>query len=181
MHEPNQFESLLADYRQMVFGIAFRLLANVADAEDITQEVFVRLWGHYPDRVQHVTVGGWLKRVTRNLCLNFLQRHRARWKTFTDFTSEDRRAEGRLVEAAAAPQMESSLLDSSQRQMIAQALTTLPTDQRAALVLYHFEDMDYAGIATQLGVSMGKVKTDIFRGRRSLRPKLKPIHESMRK
>jgi RNA polymerase sigma-70 factor, ECF subfamily len=110
---------------------------------------------------------------------DFLQRYRARWKTFTDLTSEDRDAKGRWVEAAAAPQVETSLLDSNQRQMVAQALTTLPAHQRAALVLYHFEDMDYAGIASQLGVSMGKLKMDIFRGRRSLRPKLKTIQESI--
>ena len=55
----------------------------------------------------------------------------------------------------------------------------LPKDQRVALVLYHFEDMDYADIAKRLGVSLGKVKTDIFRAREALRKKLQPTRESV--
>ena len=58
-------------------------------------------------------------------------------------------------------------------------MTKLPTDQRVALVLYHFEDLDYVDIANRLGVSLGKVKTDIHRARLALYKRLQPRRDEL--
>jgi RNA polymerase sigma-70 factor (ECF subfamily) len=179
MTDPAQFESFLAAYQDMVFSTAVRLLANEAEAEDVSQEVFLRAWNHFPDLAGSPTAGGWLKTVTRNLCLNHLQRYRARWKTFSDLAPDDDESDSRPVEFAAPDTLETTLLTTDQREIIEQALARLPADQRIALALYHFEDMDYAEIAAQLGVSLGKVKTDIFRARETLRKKLQPTRDSV--
>ncbi len=183
MSKPAQFEALLADYRKMVFSTAFRLLSNTADAEDITQEVFLRLWNHYPERVGLLTVGGWLKSVTRNLCLNHLERYRARYGSFSDLDiGGEHQGEmngSRLADTAAE---EADLPADEQRvliDLVVKALPGLPPDQRAALMLYHFSEMDYCGVADRLGVSLGKVKTDIRRARHHLRRRLQPARDSL--
>lgn len=179
MSDPAQFEAFVLAYQDMVFSTATRLLGNDAEAQDVAQEAFLRAWNHFPGLSGSPTAGGWLKTVTRNLCLNHLQRHRARWKVFSDFTREDDEGGEREWEIAAPETLQDTLLTSDQRELIERALARLPDDQRIALALYHFEDMDYADIATHLGVSLGKVKTDIFRARETLRKKLQPTRESV--
>lgn len=154
----------------MVFTTAARILGNETDAEDIAQEVFLRAFKHYDSISQSETAGGWLKVVTRNLCINHLTRYRSRWRTFTDQFS--RRDTGKEDEVISLPEDASSALDLEnidRREIIAQALQALPTKQRVPLILYHFENMTYREIASQLKISLSKTKTDIFRGRRALK------------
>ena len=70
----------MRDYQNMVFSTAYRLLADRAEAEDISQEVFLKAYRHFDDLCRSPTAGGWLKTVTRNLCLTHLTRRRSRWK-----------------------------------------------------------------------------------------------------
>ncbi len=179
MSDPAQFESFVLAYQDMVFSTAVRLLGNDAEAEDVSQEVFVRAWKHWDDLSGSTTAGGWLKTVARNLCLNHLQRYRARWKMFSDLAREDDDGEARELDFAAPETLDQVLLTGDQRELLEATIPKLPKDQRVALVLYHFEDMDYADIATHLGVSLGKVKTDIFRAREALRKKLQPARDSV--
>jgi RNA polymerase sigma-70 factor (ECF subfamily) len=145
----------------------------------VAQEVFVRAWNHWADLSGSNTAGGWLKTVARNLCLNHLQRYRARWKMFSDLAREDDEGEARELDFAAPETLDQTLLTTDQRELLEATIPKLPKDQRVALVLYHFEDMDYADIAKQLGISLGKVKTDIFRAREALRKKLQPARDSV--
>ena len=78
MSDPLQFEAFMRDYQNMVFSTAYRLLADRAEAEDISQEVFLKAYTHFGDLQHSPTVGGWLKTVTRNLCLSHLTRRRWR-------------------------------------------------------------------------------------------------------
>ncbi len=154
----------------MVFTTAARIVGNETDAEDIAQEVFLRAFKHYDSISQSETAGGWLKVVTRNLCINHLTRYRNRWKMFTDqFT---RRGKGEDVEYFYLPEDESTRLDLEnidRREIISQALQALPAKQRVPLILYHFEHMSYKEIARHMGHSLSKIKTDIFRGRKALK------------
>src|SRR5436190_620246 len=78
MTDSQQFEAFMRAYQNMVFSTAIRLLSNSAEAEDVSQEVFLKAYERYAELKESPTVGGWLKTVTRNLCLNHLTRYRAR-------------------------------------------------------------------------------------------------------
>ena len=171
MTDTLQFEAFMKAYQDMVFGTAMRLLGNAAEAEDISQEVFLKAYDRFAELGSSPTVGGWLKTVTRNLCLNHLSRYRARWRFFSEMVSPD--SDEPPVDFAAPDADDQNLDANARRQLLEKALQKLPAAQRVPLVLYHFEELGYEEIAARLGVSLGKVKTDIFRAREALRKKLK--------
>jgi len=128
--------------------------------------------GGYDELKDSPTIGGWLKTVTRNLCLNHLSRYRARWRFFSEMRGENNDDES-TPEWAAPDTHEQQVATGDHRQLLEAVLQKLPSAQRVPLVLYHFEDMSYEEIAAKLRVSLSKVKTDIHRAREALRKKLK--------
>lgn len=175
-HQPDtnradDFAGFMRAYQDMVFSTAARLTGNDAQAEDIAQEVFLRAYEHFDRLRTSPAAGGWLKTVSRNLTLNYLARHRRRWRLFSELRRPD---DDEDPEADfAAPESLLPSLDARQRGAIVdEALKTLPEHQRTPLVLYHFENMPYEHIAATLNVSLAKVKTDIHRARAALAKKL---------
>ena len=161
-------------YQNMVFSTAMRLLANTSEAEDVSQEVFLRAFQHFEDLRESPTAGGWLKTVATNLSLNHLSRYRSRWSFFSElFTGHGNDEGGTEVEFAAPDDLGEQLESADRHGIVEQALQKLPPAQRVPLVLYHLEGLKYEEIAAKLNVSLGKVKTDIFRAREALRKKLK--------
>lgn len=174
MTDAQQFEAFLHNYQNMVFSTAMRLLANQSDAEDITQEVFLRAFERFDQLRDSPTVGGWLKTVATNLSLNHLSRYRARWSFFSDlFHGSEEGDEQMVVDFPSPVDTDEMLAGADRRKLVEQALQSLPPAQRVPLVLYHLEGLRYEEIAEKVGVSLGKVKTDIFRGREALRRKLR--------
>jgi RNA polymerase sigma-70 factor (ECF subfamily) len=166
------FEAFVREFQDMVFATAVRLLGNPTEAEDVSQTVFLKAFEHFDGLVDNPGRAGWLKTTTTNLCLNHLTRYRARWQFFSelDAGSETQRA---FVESLAAPDPvrdEPGFDDRTKH--LERALRRLPDHQRVPLVLFHFEERSYQDIAALLGVSLGKVKTDIHRGRESLKKAL---------
>jgi RNA polymerase sigma-70 factor (ECF subfamily) len=156
----------------MVYSTAARMLSNDAEAQDVAQEVFLRAYDRFEELRLSPTAGGWLKTVTRNLCLNHLQRYRARWRFFSEMGSDDDSRDERAWDVPVEETTVSEVSAGDRRELLERALEKLPTCQRVPLVLYHFEDLSYEEIAAQLHVSLSKLKTDIHRGRESLRRKL---------
>jgi len=174
MTEAQEFEAFMRNYQDMVFSTALRLLANAAEAEDVAQEVFLRAYERFGELRVSPTAGGWLKTVATNLSLNHLSRYRARWSFFSELRPRgDEQAEDAELPFPASDDVAGDVARSERRALVERALQTLPTAQRVPLVLYHLEGLQYDEIAAKLGVSLGKVKTDIFRGREALRRKLR--------
>jgi len=156
----------------MVFSTAMRLLANQTEAQDIAQEVFLKAFQNFEQLRTSQTAGGWLKTVATNLCLNHLSRYRSRWSFFTDLARPGESGEEEPVEFAAPDNLEETIARADRHAIVEEALQKLPASQRVPLVLYHLEGMKYEEIAARLKISLGKVKTDIFRAREALRKRL---------
>jgi len=159
----------MRDYQNMVYTTAYRLLADETEAQDIAQEVFLRAFTHFGDLSASKTVGGWLKTVTRNLCLNHLTRHRSRRKLFSELPRDEEDSENPADQFAAPDTFAASIDSGEQQALLAEALEKLPATQRVPLVLHHLEDMSYEEIAQSLNITSGKVRMDIHRGRLALR------------
>ncbi len=172
MTDTEQFEVFMRNYQNMVFSTAIRLLANESEAQDISQEVFLKAFERFGDLKHSPTVGGWLKTVTTNLCLNHLTRYRGRWRFFSEMFQKDDEDDFTL-EIPAAESTTDHMHELDQRKIVEHALQRLPSGQRIPLVLYHYEGKSYDEIAEMTGSSLSKVKTDIFRAREALRKKLR--------
>ena len=173
MTEAQQFESFMGSYQNMVYSTAIRLVANAAEAEDISQEVFLKAYERFGELRDSPTAGGWLKTVATNLSLNHVTRYRSRWSFFSELFGGGKDEEEREVEFAAPGDPEEDLARVDSHELVERALQSLPPAQRVPLVLYHLDGLRYEEIALKLNVSLGKVKTDIFRGREALRRKLR--------
>jgi RNA polymerase sigma-70 factor (ECF subfamily) len=166
----SRFEAFVREYQDMVFATAVRLLGNPAEAEDVAQTVFLRAFERFADVESNPGQAGWLKTVTTNLCLNHLTRYRARWQFFSELDATGNESQRAFVESLAAPDSGADAPGADDRtRQLERALRRLPDHQRVPLVLFHFEARSYQEIATLTGVSLGKVKTDIHRGRESLK------------
>lgn len=179
MTDADAFEVFVRTYQDMVFATAVRLLGEPAEAEDVAQQVFLKAFERFDEIGPSPTAAGWLKTVTRNACLNHLSRYRSRWRFFSELTrTDDSGAEAEYdVSAPASGSPARHLEQADERERLELALRALPAHQRVPLVLFHFEEVSYDEIASVLGVSLAKVKTDIHRGRESLR-KVLGVHGS---
>jgi RNA polymerase sigma-70 factor (ECF subfamily) len=173
MIEAKEFEAFMQNYQNMVFSTALRLVANPAEAEDISQEVFLKAYGRFAELRESPTAPGWLKTVATNMSLNHLSRYRARWTFFSEMFSGHEDEDEKQVDLPSSTSLDEELSRADTHEIVERVLQTLPPAQRVPLVLYHLEGLRYEEIAAKLRISLGKVKTDIHRGREALRRKLK--------
>ncbi len=161
---PPTWEEVVEQHSARVYRLAYRLTGNVHDAEDLTQDVFVRVF-----RSLHTyrpgTFEGWLHRITTNVFLDKMRRkQRIRFDALSDESAARLPSRDRGPEQAFA---ETHLDDDVQR-----ALDALSPDFRAAVVLCDIEGLSYEEVAATLGIKLGTVRSRIHRGRSQLREAL---------
>lgn len=159
--EPPTWDDVVRTHSARVYRLAYRLTGNRHDAEDLTQDVFVRVFRSLSSYTPG-TFEGWLHRITTNLFLDRVRRaKRIRFDAFAD-DAPDRLA-GR--EPSPAQAYDDRNLDAD----VQAALDALTPDFRAAVVLCDIEGLSYEEIAVTLGVKLGTVRSRIHRGRAQLR------------
>lgn len=158
------WDEVVEQHSDRVFRLAYRLTGNRPDAEDLTQEVFVRVFRSL-DTYTPGTFEGWLHRITTNL---FLDGARRKQRIRFDPLSDERAA--RLTSPSPAPEL--AFADRTFDDDIETALATLPPDFRAAVVLCDVEGLSYEEIAEIMGAKLGTVRSRIHRGRTMLRTAL---------
>ena len=158
---PPSWDEVVRDHSARVYRLAYRLTGNVPDAEDLTQEVFVRVFRSLSSYTPG-TFEGWLHRITTNL---FLDMARRRQRIRFEGLGDD--AAGRLSgdEPTPAQAFDARHLDGD----VQQALAALAPEYRAAVVLCDIEGLSYEEVASTLGVKLGTVRSRIHRGRAQLR------------
>ncbi|GGX56908.1 RNA polymerase sigma factor SigE [Streptomyces minutiscleroticus] len=161
---PPTWEEIVSMHSGRVYRLAYRLTGNQHDAEDLTQEVFVRVFRSLSTYTPG-TFEGWLHRITTNLFLDMVRRkQRIRFDALGDDAAE------RLPSREPSPQQVFN--DSHFDADVQQALDTLAPEFRAAVVLCDIEGLSYEEIAATLGVKLGTVRSRIHRGRSQLRKAL---------
>ena len=161
---PPSWDEIVRAHSTRVYRLAYRLTGNQHDAEDLTQEVFVRVFRSL-DSYTPGTFEGWLHRITTNLFLDGARRRqRIRFEGLGDEIAQ--RFPGSEVSPAQA--WDDTHLDGD----IQAALQALPPDYRAAVVLCDIEGFSYEEIAATMGVKLGTVRSRIHRGRAQLRAAL---------
>jgi len=162
--EPPSWDEIVRTHSQRVYRLAYRLTGNQHDAEDLTQEVFIRVFRSLSS-YQPGTFEGWLHRITTNLFLDMVRR-RARIRFDSLGEDADDRLPGR------EPSPERIFNDSHMDADIEAALAALAPEFRAAVVLCDIEGLSYEEIAATLDVKLGTVRSRIHRGRSQLRAAL---------
>ena len=160
---PPTWEEVVRNHSARVYRLAYRLTGNQHDAEDLTQEVFVRVFRSLSSYTPG-TFEGWLHRITTNLFLDLVRRRaRIRFDALPDDAE-------RLPSRDRGP---AQLYDDTHFEADVQAaLDALPPDFRAAVVLCDLEGLTYEEIAAVLGIKIGTVRSRIHRGRSQLRAAL---------
>ena len=158
---PPTWDEVVRTHSSRVYRLAYRLTGNVPDAEDLTQEVFVRVFRSLPSYTPG-TFEGWLHRITTNLFLDM-----ARRKQRIRFEGLGEDAAGRLSgdEPTPAQAFDARHLDGD----VQDALAALAPEYRAAVVLCDIEGLSYEEVAATLQVKLGTVRSRIHRGRAQLR------------
>ena len=158
------WDELVEQHSARVYRLAYRLTGNRADAEDLTQEVFVRVFRSL-DTYTPGTLEGWLHRITTNL---FLDQARRRARIRFDALGDEH--EQRVPARVLSP--DHQVLDGAFDADVESALSSLAPEFRVAVVLCDIEGLSYEEIADVLGVKMGTVRSRIPRGRAQLRKAL---------
>lgn len=167
--QSDAFEQLVERHQRLVVGTVARMLGNNSDAEDIAQQVFVRVWKNTSRYVPRARFTTWLLTITRNLVFNELRR-RSRHSQVPLQTEVDEEERPLKDERTLAP--DASLLEQELQQAIEAAIASLPETQRMAVVLRRYEQLSYEEIAEILEQSVSAVKSLLFRARTELRTSL---------
>jgi RNA polymerase sigma-70 factor, ECF subfamily len=171
------FELLVRRHERRILNLISRFIGEQTQAEDVAQDVFVRVWQASKDYKATAKFTTWVYRITANLCLDLLKSaHHRQIFTQLDVHAE-RLDEGNdvfpLSSNTRSP--EDLLLSDEKSRLISTALTSLPTNQRLAVILKKFDGLSYQEISSVLGCSISAVESLLVRAKRNLREKLLSI------
>ncbi|HEY1204679.1 MAG: RNA polymerase sigma factor [Bryobacteraceae bacterium] len=164
------FGPLLARHRGPVIHFLYRMVQNPAVAEELAQEVFLRVYRARESYVASAKFTTWLFRIALHLALNNLRDARGEKETGSlDQETEDGL---QLQVADRSPSVEQRLVEAARLAEVRRAIRALPDNQRAAVLMHKYEEMGYAQIAQVLGCSESAVKSLLFRAYETLRARL---------
>lgn len=158
--DASAFQKLLNRYSRRVYALAWRFTANQADAEDLTQEVFLKVWRHAGSWQPAAKLETWLYRITYN--------------QFADSRRRRKGVETEMPEDLSSPDdtPEQALMKKGHREKIAKAVNELPERQKEALALCYYQGLKAKEAADILSVSTGALESLLFRARQMLKEKL---------
>jgi RNA polymerase sigma-70 factor (ECF subfamily) len=155
------FEAMLDGYKDKVFRLACGMLGNETAAQDIAQEVFLKIWKALPQYRGDASPSSWIYTITRNTCLNELKR--SSFRKNVSLAQEEVQAEAELVSAG------DIVGGGAGAGMDIQAmLAQLPDNYRQVIRLFYLEQKSYEEVAVMLDIPIGTVKTNLHRAKKEL-------------
>ncbi len=177
--EKEAFTALFRKYYPKVLNVAYRFLPNRHHAEDIAQDVFLRVFRGAKDFVPAAKFSTWLYTITVNCCLTYvkkLRRDKGKCLSESEVALEEEREAGFTLEQnpSADGSPEGDVLQGESVKMLQDALDTLSPDQKMAFILLHYGELSYREIAEASGSTTKAVERRIYHARQKLQELLKP-------
>ena len=169
------FNEIVLRYKSKVYNYVRRMVASVGDAEDLTQETFVRAYLSIHSFQSRASLNTWLFRIATNLCIDYSRKNKRSQGLVTSLSqenSEEEETEREIPDTAFDPQR--LLLNKELGTQLDQALRELPEKLRTVVLLYDIEGLAYEEIAAIVACPLGTVKSRLFNARTALRNKLAP-------
>jgi RNA polymerase sigma-70 factor (ECF subfamily) len=177
--DPESFNQLIRRWERPIYALAYRTIGREDDARDVVQETFLRAFRGLSGFKGQAKFSSWLYRITLNLCRDWMRRQRRTPVIATPDGVDlvELAGESETVEAADAAVVRKDL-----SRAVARAMTALPEEQRAAIVLKEYHDLTFQEIADLLGCPLSTVKTRLYQGLAVLRKELERsgIHSGTR-
>ena len=172
-NEDAAYDELVRTYNASIFHVAYRMLGESADAADVVQEIFLKVFRNISGFKGQSALRTWVFRIAFSEILNRLRWWKRRRRSSTVSLDDDPNGHGYHV-SDSKPTPEQILQSKEQDLAIQQALGSLSSDHRSIIVLRDIEGFSYGEIADVLGISIGTVKSRIARARGDLRKSLMP-------
>jgi len=163
--ETNAYGELVTRYQQSVFNVCYRLLGNYRDAEDMTQNTFIRAYQRLDTFDNQRAFGPWIRKIATNLSINTFQKH------YPDTVPYEERFHKSHNKNGTTP--EEMYSQTERVKAMREAILSLPTKHRVIIELRHFQQLSYQEIAETLKIPLSDVKIYLFRGRKLLAERLK--------
>jgi RNA polymerase sigma-70 factor (ECF subfamily) len=168
------YESLLNKYRNLVFSIMLKMVRNKQEAEDLTQEAFMKAFSSLATFNDEFAFSTWLMKIASNNCIDFLRKRKLRtYSIHEPVQYKDEKIEIDIPDHDPTP--EKTLIQSERNRMIEETIKALPERYRYVIILRHKEEKSYEEIAEIMNLPLGTVKAQIFRAREILNKNLKEI------
>ncbi len=158
------FSQLVRRYEGMVYSLCYRMMGNAAEAEDLAQEAFLRLYRSLGRFHPGTPVRPWLRRIAANVCLDVLRKRKEPTLPLEELMAGE--SQPRTHRKDELP--EEAYLGREAQRHVQDALLQLPGDYRVVLVLRYLEDLSYQEVADALGVPVSTIETRLFRARKMI-------------
>ncbi len=160
------FTLLYQKYERPIYQFIYRMVGNADDASDLTQECFIRAYKALSQTTDDLNIGGWLRRIAANLCLDALRRRsRFHWLRLDHLNPW----QSHSLRSTVSPDPERALLQAETQDSVERVLSRLQPRHRAVLILREYEGYSIDEIAELLGTSRSAVKSLLFRAREEFR------------
>ena len=176
--DSDAFAALVKRYQRRAVSVAYRLLGNIEDASDVSQDAFVRAFRHLSQLDDPSRFGAWLMRVVSNLALNYRRSRKLRMASPLDdvaAVSAEARSPSGSKRVSLGSDEDGGPLPAELHAAITEAMEQLPDKQRLALILFSVEGMPQKEVAEILECSIELVKWNVFQARRKLKEMLEPF------
>ncbi|MFD2616114.1 RNA polymerase sigma factor SigW [Terrilactibacillus laevilacticus] len=170
------FAEVVDMYKNGVYNICLRMVGNRQEAEDLSQEAFIRAYTKIDKYDVERKFSTWLYRIATNLSIDYLRKKKPSVYLDADLPgTEDFTLKSQLADGEPLP--EESIVNSETQALIQQEINQLPLKYRSAIVLKYIQDMNLKEISEILNIPVGTVKTRIHRGREALRKRLRHVNK----
>lgn len=164
------FENLVSSYESYIYNLAYNMFGNVLDAQDVTQEIFIKIYKNLPKFKFNSKFKTWVYRIAVNTCLDEIKKRKDRILELVDVEVENKKESELSLHDNKTP--EEILLETEMRKELMALIKALPEKYRTAIILRDLQGLTYDEIADTLNLDMNTVKVRINRARLKLKEKL---------